>query len=89
VDQVPDRRSSGNALTRGARAVGGFILAEAKMWLQWTLGGAIVGAIGLGGTGFYLGGLTGLMWGAGAGVVVGGLVGLVIILLASSDSIFS
>lgn len=46
---------------------------DARSWLRWAIGGAIAGAVVLGGIGLILFGLKGLLIGAGIGAVVGGV----------------
>ena len=46
---------------------------EARTSLRWAIGGAIVGAVVLGGIGLIIFGLKGLLIGAGLGAVVGGV----------------
>lgn len=59
-----------------ARAVGKELVRETGRSLRWGGAGAVVGAVGLGGVGFYLLGLKGLAIGACAGAVLGGLAAL-------------
>lgn len=58
-----------------ARDVGKEFVSETKETLKWALGGAIVGALILGGVGAKYFGLPGLGWGALAGSVVGAVAG--------------
>lgn len=48
------------------------LVEEAGRWLKWAFGGALLGALVLGGLGLYWFGLTGLGIGAAAGAVLGG-----------------
>lgn len=57
------------------RDVGKDLLRETVTTLKWAMGGAIVGAVALGGIGFWKFGTTGLAIGAVAGAVVGGAAG--------------
>lgn len=61
-----------------ARDVGKEFVSETKVTLKWALGGAIVGALILGGVGAKYLGLAGLGWGALAGAVVGSIAGALI-----------
>ena len=56
-----------------SRGLGKEIAQEARSWLRWALGGAVVGAVVLGGAGLWYFGFTGLWIGAGVGAVGGGL----------------
>ena len=58
-----------------AREVGKELFNQSKLTLKWALGGAVVGALALGGVGFWFLGLSGLGVGALIGAVLGGFVG--------------
>lgn len=49
------------------------IVREAGVWLRWAVVGAIVGAVLVGGVGFWVFGFPGLVWGAGIGAALGGV----------------
>jgi len=57
------------------RDVGKDLLRETGTTIKWTLGGALVGAVALGGIGLWKFGVTGLAIGAVSGAMVGGAVG--------------
>lgn len=57
------------------RDVGKDLLRETGTTMKWTLGGALVGAVALGGIGFWKFGIAGLAIGAVAGAAVGGGIG--------------
>ncbi len=49
------------------------VKAELRRWLRWTLWGAVLGALVVGGAGAWFFGVKGLAYGAAAGAAVGGL----------------
>lgn len=51
----------------------GEVKREAGAWLKWAATGAVLGAVILGGLGFYLLGFMGLLGGAAAGAVLGAI----------------
>ena len=55
--------------------VGQDLVQETGTTIKWAVGGALIGAVVLGGLGFWKLGVTGLAIGAIAGGVVGGVVG--------------
>ncbi len=55
-----------------ASEVGGELKREAGAWLKWFAVGAVVGAVILGGLGFYILGFKGLLGGAAVGAILGG-----------------
>ncbi|MEQ8766826.1 MAG: hypothetical protein RL885_23130 [Planctomycetota bacterium] len=57
---------------------------EGKRWLLWAMGGAAVGAIGLGLLGFQFAGLTGLGLGALIGAALGAVGGWLFYLWATT-----
>ena len=57
------------------RDVGTDLLHETATTIKWAMGGALIGAVVLGGIGFWKFGVTGLAIGAIAGGVVGGVIG--------------
>lgn len=59
-----------------AREVGKGLIEDARSTLRWVGGGALVGALGLGGAGFWFFGTDGLLYGAAIGAVAGALVAL-------------
>ena len=70
MNQHDRDESRPESFTRGlGKAMG----QEARSWLRWTLRGAVVGAIVLGGVGCWFFSLTGLWLGAGVGAIGGGL----------------
>ena len=70
------------------RAVGRGLVEEGRNWLRWAGGGALVGAVFLGGAGGYYFGLNGLGIGALAGAVIGAVGALVLYFFLSTDSLF-
>jgi len=58
-----------------AREVGKELISQSKLTLKWALGGAVVGALALGGVGFWFLGMSGLGVGALIGGVLGGFLG--------------
>ena len=57
------------------RDVGTDLVSETVTTIKWAVGGALIGAVVLGGIGFWKFGVTGLAIGATAGGVVGGVAG--------------
>ena len=57
------------------REVGRSVVDEAKSSLKWTLGGAVTGAVILGGVGAYYFGWSGL----GIGLVAGAVIGILVV----------
>ena len=66
------------------REVSKGLLQEAGTTLKWGFGGALIGAMALGGIGVWKFGLTGLWIGALVGAVLGGLGGVVVYIQGSS-----
>ena len=58
-----------------AREVGKELISQSKLTLKWALGGAVIGALALGGVGFWFLGISGLGFGALIGAVLGGFLG--------------
>ena len=69
-----DSKSEGFAQDT-AREVGKDLVSGTKKILKWALGGAIVGALVVGGVGFWLLGMKGLGIGVLIGAVIGAIVG--------------
>ena len=57
------------------REAGTDLVHETGTTIKWAMGGALIGAVVLGGLGFWKFGVTGLAIGAIAGGVVGGVIG--------------
>jgi hypothetical protein len=82
-DQPTDKNSQGaqkNPKSKGfirevGREVGKDLLRETGTTIKWAFGGAVVGAIFVGGLGFWKFGVTGLWIGAVAGALIGGAIG--------------
>jgi energy-converting hydrogenase Eha subunit A len=68
-----DEASTESLISEVGRAVGRDVIEEGKSWLRWALGGAIVGALGLGGLGVYLFGVEALIYGVLIGAVIGAI----------------
>jgi uncharacterized protein YcfJ len=72
---TPKNPGTGESIKELGRDIGKDLLRETATTLKWALGGAVVGAVVLGGLGLWKFGLTGLGIGAVAGAVVGGAIG--------------
>jgi len=79
-DTETSRGTQKNSGTEGfikevGRDVGKHLLRETGTTIKWAVSGALIGAVVLGGLGFWKFGVTGLAIGAIVGAVVGGVVG--------------
>jgi len=82
-DQPTDKTSQGaqkipeskGFVREVGRDVGKHLLRETGTTIKWAFGGAVVGAIIVGGVGFWKFGVTGLWIGAVAGALLGGAMG--------------
>ncbi|MEM9302877.1 MAG: hypothetical protein AAGE01_12230 [Pseudomonadota bacterium] len=67
------------------RGILGGLLDEGKSWVRFTLAGAVVGSVGLGGVVAYHFGLEHLLLGAGIGAAVGGVGAGLLYLFAAAE----
>jgi len=73
-DQPDDTSSQPESLAKEtAKEVGKELLKEGKTTVKWGFWGAVVGAVALGGAGWFKFGTTMGLIGAGVGAVVGGI----------------
>lgn len=76
---------AGNELLKSAvRETGKELVSEFKTTLLWALGGAVIGALALGGAGYWLLAMKGVGMGALAGAVAGAIAGGWVYLKGSS-----
>ena len=73
--ETQNKPGTENFIKELSRDVGKDLLRETGTTIKWVLGGALLGAVVLGGLGFWTFGVTGLAIGAIVGAVVGGVIG--------------
>jgi hypothetical protein len=78
-DMTPEQRKTDTDESQGfVKEVAKGLVKEVGVTLKWGLWGALLGAIALGGIGFWKFGFTGLWVGALAGALVGGIGAIVL-----------
>jgi hypothetical protein len=86
MDDRDQQAEAGSHVPSVGQTVWNLTVSGARFWFKWTLGGAVLGGVGLAGAGLYYFGLQGMIWGAGVGAVIGALVALGVLIVASAES---
>lgn len=77
--------SSKNVASGLGRGILGSLIDEGKTWLRFALGGAVIGALGLGGAAGWFIGLDAVLVATAIGTVVGGVGAWLLYLFAASE----